>query len=394
MIGRVVGWWPFTRTNQLVARADAGAVIAQSRVGIPSNFLFRTGGDTTVRGYAFESLGVQQGDAVVGGRYYAVASVEVDHWVNETWGLAAFVDAGNATDSMSGLPVRRSATASAPACARRSARSGSTSRTARKTKQVRVHFSVGLVVLSADADRSPRQRRALRALAWTFAALSRCVLRAARGGVCVPRQPGRARLRRAPRGRRRGRPSHDRRRGRIALVHRAHRAHRVDGRRDRRRGARDRARRGRRSISCRASSSCRASAPSACRSTSRSRSSSATGLPATLALPLEVDVRNIGVERLDWRTGDAAGLRHRHHVRLRGRRARARDPRRCASSPNTARSPATRSSARRRPIRCRARSPSTATASSRAARRISPSRARSSASRSTPRARCATRASR
>jgi translocation and assembly module TamA len=102
-IGRIVGWWPVTRDNQLVARLDAGAVIAQSRVGIPSNFLFRTGGDTTVRGYAFESLGVQQGDAVVGGRYYWVGSVEAVHWINQTWGVAAFVDAGNAKDKLSEL---------------------------------------------------------------------------------------------------------------------------------------------------------------------------------------------------------------------------------------------------------------------------------------------------
>jgi translocation and assembly module TamA len=102
-IGRVVGWWPFSRDNQLVARLDAGAVIAQSRVGIPSNFLFRTGGDTTVRGYAYESLGVQQGDAIVGGRYYWVGSVELVHWINRNWGVAAFVDAGNAKDKISEL---------------------------------------------------------------------------------------------------------------------------------------------------------------------------------------------------------------------------------------------------------------------------------------------------
>ena len=102
-IGRIIGWWPLTRENQLVARLDAGAVIAQSRVGIPSNFLFRTGGDTTVRGYAFESLGVQQGDAIVGGRYYWVGSVEAVHWINQTWGVAAFVDAGNAKDKVSEL---------------------------------------------------------------------------------------------------------------------------------------------------------------------------------------------------------------------------------------------------------------------------------------------------
>ncbi len=75
-------------------------MIADSRNGIPSSFLFRTGGDTTVRGYAFQSLGVQQGEAIVGGRYLAVASVEITRWIGENWGLAAFVDAGNATDSL------------------------------------------------------------------------------------------------------------------------------------------------------------------------------------------------------------------------------------------------------------------------------------------------------
>ena len=143
VIGRLVGWWPFSKKNDLVARAEAGAVIAQSRVGIPSNFLFRTGGDTTVRGYAFESLGVQQGAAVVGGRYYAIASVELDHWVTETWGLAAFVDAGNAKDQIAELHPAvgygvggRLRTPIGPF--RLDVAYGE------QARQVRVHFSVGL----------------------------------------------------------------------------------------------------------------------------------------------------------------------------------------------------------------------------------------------------------
>jgi translocation and assembly module TamA len=142
-IGRIVGWWPFTRDNQLVARLDAGAVIAQSRVGIPSNFLFRTGGDTTVRGYAFESLGVQQGDAVVGGRYYWVGSVELVHWITRTWGVAGFVDAGNAKDKVSELSPAlgyglgaRLHTPIGPF--RLDVAYGE------ETKRVRLHFSVGL----------------------------------------------------------------------------------------------------------------------------------------------------------------------------------------------------------------------------------------------------------
>ncbi len=87
----------------LMLRLETGAVIAGSRENIPSVFLFRTGGDTTVRGYAFESLGVSEGDAIVGGRYMAAASVEYIQWLTRQWGLAAFYDAGNAVDERSGF---------------------------------------------------------------------------------------------------------------------------------------------------------------------------------------------------------------------------------------------------------------------------------------------------
>jgi translocation and assembly module TamA len=100
VIGRFAAWYPVDRATTLTARAEAGAVLAPTRDGIPSTLLFRTGGDTTVRGYAFESLGVKDGDAVVGGRYLAVGSVEAIRWIGESWGLAAFVDAGNAGDSL------------------------------------------------------------------------------------------------------------------------------------------------------------------------------------------------------------------------------------------------------------------------------------------------------
>jgi translocation and assembly module TamA len=87
-----------SRDGDLLLRGQAGLVMAETREGIPSTFLFRTGGDQTVRGYAFDSLGVRQGDAIVGGRRVAVGSVEYTHWLGESWGLAAFLDAGNAWD--------------------------------------------------------------------------------------------------------------------------------------------------------------------------------------------------------------------------------------------------------------------------------------------------------
>ena len=67
--------------------------------GIPENYLFRTGGSTTVRGYRYQSLGVKHLASVSGGRVMAVASAEYVHWFETNLGGAAFVDVGDAADS-------------------------------------------------------------------------------------------------------------------------------------------------------------------------------------------------------------------------------------------------------------------------------------------------------
>jgi translocation and assembly module TamA len=92
---------PLSAQWSFSARAEGGAVFAGSRTDIPSVLLFRTGGDTTVRGYAFESLGLKSGDAVLPVRYYYATSVEVTRWIGDAWGIATFVDAGNAFDDAS-----------------------------------------------------------------------------------------------------------------------------------------------------------------------------------------------------------------------------------------------------------------------------------------------------
>lgn len=101
--GRGVYFHPFGKRDQLILRGELGAVAASSRNGIPSDFLFRSGGDQTVRGYAYQSLGVHEGSAVVGGRYVAVASAEYVHWLTAQWGAAVFADGGNAADTWGGL---------------------------------------------------------------------------------------------------------------------------------------------------------------------------------------------------------------------------------------------------------------------------------------------------
>jgi translocation and assembly module TamA len=103
VIGQLAFFHPLSRSDALELRAEAGGVFVDVTTNVPADLMFRTGGDTTVRGYAYQSLGVKDGQAVVGGRYYGVASAELIHWLNATWGVAAFVDAGNAANSFSAL---------------------------------------------------------------------------------------------------------------------------------------------------------------------------------------------------------------------------------------------------------------------------------------------------
>ena len=53
-------------------------------------------GAGSVRGYAYQSLGVEEGGAVLGGRVLGVASAEYLYPVTPKWAAAVFVDAGNA----------------------------------------------------------------------------------------------------------------------------------------------------------------------------------------------------------------------------------------------------------------------------------------------------------
>ncbi|MEO8102912.1 MAG: BamA/TamA family outer membrane protein, partial [Betaproteobacteria bacterium] len=101
LFGKATGYFPLGENQTVILRAEAGAVIAAGRERIPADFLFRAGGDQSVRGYGYQQLGVKEGAAIVGGRYLALASAEIIHWLAPrypTWGVAAFVDAGNAAD--------------------------------------------------------------------------------------------------------------------------------------------------------------------------------------------------------------------------------------------------------------------------------------------------------
>ncbi len=101
---RYVEYFPLQGDRTAVIRGEGGMVAGRDTGSLPSELLFRTGGDQSVRGYGYQSLGIRQADAVVGGRYLVVASAELVQWLTPLWpqwGAATFVDAGDAADRLS-----------------------------------------------------------------------------------------------------------------------------------------------------------------------------------------------------------------------------------------------------------------------------------------------------
>lgn len=95
-------WIPVAKQDHVLLRAEIGEVFAPNPPGsdgIPEDYLFRTGGSTSVRGYAYQSLGVVHPGGVTGGRVLGVASAEYEHQLNDTWGAATFIDIGDAARS-------------------------------------------------------------------------------------------------------------------------------------------------------------------------------------------------------------------------------------------------------------------------------------------------------
>lgn len=99
VVGRVTYLSPYYKRWQTVLRAQVGQVFGADRDTVPADLLFRTGGDQTVRGYGYNTLGVEQDGAIVGGTVTAVVSAELVYRITPQWGAAIFTDAGNAADS-------------------------------------------------------------------------------------------------------------------------------------------------------------------------------------------------------------------------------------------------------------------------------------------------------
>jgi translocation and assembly module TamA len=68
---------------------------------LPASLRFFAGGDRSVRGYKYQSLGPEdKSGEVTGGKHLIAGSIEIERALSDDWGIAVFYDAGNAFNSL------------------------------------------------------------------------------------------------------------------------------------------------------------------------------------------------------------------------------------------------------------------------------------------------------
>lgn len=91
---------PASKKSRLILRAALGAMIVDDFDALPPELRFFAGGDRSIRGFDYQEIGEVNGTGgVIGGKYLTVASAEYEYYFLPNWGVAAFVDAGDAYSS-------------------------------------------------------------------------------------------------------------------------------------------------------------------------------------------------------------------------------------------------------------------------------------------------------
>ena len=93
------GALPLGPRGRLLGRAEFGASAVKEFQALPLTQRFYAGGDQSVRGYAYQSLGRHDATGTnVGGAYLTTYSLEAENPIWGNWGGAVFFDMGNADD--------------------------------------------------------------------------------------------------------------------------------------------------------------------------------------------------------------------------------------------------------------------------------------------------------
>ncbi|WP_322999928.1 autotransporter assembly complex protein TamA [Castellaniella sp.] len=92
---RAQQWWSLSDRDVLTVRGEIGKVWAHTD-RLPQDFSWRTGGSRSIRGYRYQSIGLERGDAIIGAPALGVVSIEYTHYFTDILGANVFIDAGDA----------------------------------------------------------------------------------------------------------------------------------------------------------------------------------------------------------------------------------------------------------------------------------------------------------
>ena len=91
---------PVRERDLLILGASLGGVFSRDdNISVPASLLFRAGGNDTIRGYDYLSIGNEIDGNVYPTRYLATGTIEYQYWFLREWGAAVFYDVGTATDN-------------------------------------------------------------------------------------------------------------------------------------------------------------------------------------------------------------------------------------------------------------------------------------------------------
>jgi translocation and assembly module TamA len=83
--------------GKFIGHTEQGATIADNFNKLPTTYRFYAGGISSVRGYGYKELGPKDAQGnVIGGQFLSVLGAEYEHSIFDDWGIAAFIDTGNA----------------------------------------------------------------------------------------------------------------------------------------------------------------------------------------------------------------------------------------------------------------------------------------------------------
>jgi len=86
---------------RILGRGTIGVTAMDSIDDLPPSLRFYAGGDQSVRGYGYRTLGPEDASGVViGGQYLVEGSIELERRLTPRWSMATFYDVGNALDAI------------------------------------------------------------------------------------------------------------------------------------------------------------------------------------------------------------------------------------------------------------------------------------------------------